>query len=659
MAAVHRCLPFTLGALMALACRPSSVESGSEAHGEASASRTSDNGTELRQAKRRSLGKPTDGHEATAGRGTASGLQTKSGTLADARGDAASGAEEPGPASGAEPHIYALDVRVFIRARPSLTAAEVGALRIGHGVRTTGPAKPTGDCPAPGGFYPVAPEGYVCLDRTTTTDPAHPLVVARQDFLEDFNKDFTSAPEAPLRFGESIETPIYSRIPTESEQARSEYELERHLAAVRAVREAAAEGKPPPPRPLWRLRGASAETASGEPPSFLRDHQDSPWHAALGQPGRARLGFVPPRSTVSFIDEFTAGGRSFLMTPELTVVPKDKVRELRPSGFQGVRLDGSSRLPLAFFRSDETRTWRLSTAVSRTAGATGTAVTSGPTPSALGASSDTVSHTDNLPRPDQLTAAARVRVAATRVSDDRVSDDRVSDDGAHEPDSKAQGAAASPFTDDAQDAARLTPDAHRFERLGSVGLTGRARWQRGRRYLETRQDGLWVAQDEVAVVTEQRLRGVTLAPNERWIDVSIFQGTLTAYEGERPVFATLISPGASGYKPRRGPDRKNTTPTGTFRIEWKHLSTTMSPDPERRRYYLTDVPFTQFFHMPFALHAAYWHDRFGEPMSGGCVNLSITDARWLFDFTSPSLPEGWHSVRSGGDRGEGTWVSIR
>ena len=60
-------------------------------------------------------------------------------------------------------------------------------------------------------------------------------------------------------------------------------------------------------------------------------------------------------------------------------------------------------------------------------------------------------------------------------------------------------------------------------------------------------------------------------------------------------------------------------------------------------------------HMPFALHAAYWHDRFGEPKSGGCVNLSVRDAKWLFSWTEPQVPATWHSVRSGDDRGPGTW----
>jgi lipoprotein-anchoring transpeptidase ErfK/SrfK len=34
------------------------------------------------------------------------------------------------------------------------------------------------------------------------------------------------------------------------------------------------------------------------------------------------------------------------------------------------------------------------------------------------------------------------------------------------------------------------------------------------------------------------------------------------------------------------------------------------------------------------LHGTYWHQNFGFPMSHGCVNYTITDAAWLFDFAS-------------------------
>jgi hypothetical protein len=198
-----------------------------------------------------------------------------------------------------------------------------------------------------------------------------------------------------------------------------------------------------------------------------------------------------------------------------------------------------------------------------------------------------------------------------------------------------------------------------FPRLAMLELTGRVRRQKGTRYLETSEKGRWIREGDATVVQAQPPRGFELQAGEKWLDVSIFAGTLVAYEGDKAVFATLISPGANGYKRIDGENAKYTTPTGTFRIEWKHRTTTMSPHPDRPSYYLSEVPFTQFFHMPFALHAAYWHDRFGEPKSGGCVNLSPADAKWLFDWTLPALPEGWHAVRSGESRGPGTLVRVR
>jgi hypothetical protein len=45
-----------------------------------------------------------------------------------------------------------------------------------------------------------------------------------------------------------------------------------------------------------------------------------------------------------------------------------------------------------------------------------------------------------------------------------------------------------------------------------------------------------------------------------------------------------------------------------------------------------------------ALHGTFWHDRFGRRASHGCVNLSMADARWLFDWAPPRLPSGWSAI---------------
>ncbi|MBN2531007.1 MAG: L,D-transpeptidase [Deltaproteobacteria bacterium] len=123
--------------------------------------------------------------------------------------------------------------------------------------------------------------------------------------------------------------------------------------------------------------------------------------------------------------------------------------------------------------------------------------------------------------------------------------------------------------------------------------------------------------------------------DERWVDVNLTEQTLVAYEGATPVFATLISSGRDGYE----------TPKGEFRIYNKHVSITMDdPDAGEDSYSIEDVPWTQYFEEGFALHAAFWHDRFGRVRSHGCINLSPADARRLFFWTGPHLNEGMHGV---------------
>ena len=55
-----------------------------------------------------------------------------------------------------------------------------------------------------------------------------------------------------------------------------------------------------------------------------------------------------------------------------------------------------------------------------------------------------------------------------------------------------------------------------------------------------------------------------------------------------------------------------------------------------KNYYdLPGVPFDMYFDSDGkAIHGAYWHNNFGVPMSHGCVNLSIPDAEWAYNFAS-------------------------
>jgi lipoprotein-anchoring transpeptidase ErfK/SrfK len=126
---------------------------------------------------------------------------------------------------------------------------------------------------------------------------------------------------------------------------------------------------------------------------------------------------------------------------------------------------------------------------------------------------------------------------------------------------------------------------------------------------------------------------------ERWLDINVTKQTLVAYDGVRPVYATLISSGEAGLG---DPEHSTATKRGIFRIHTKHLSTTMASDEVGEEFELRDVPYVQYFEDGYALHGAYWHDRFGVPKSHGCINLTPEDARRLFYFTGPEVPRGWH-----------------
>ena len=125
----------------------------------------------------------------------------------------------------------------------------------------------------------------------------------------------------------------------------------------------------------------------------------------------------------------------------------------------------------------------------------------------------------------------------------------------------------------------------------------------------------------------------------KWIDISILRQSLVAYEGTRPVYATLVSTGADGLG---DPKKTHSTVQGAFLVHTKHVSATMDGDEVGDEFDLRDVPYVQYFHEGYALHAAYWHDEFGTPRSHGCVNLAPQDAAWLFGWSTPEVPEGWH-----------------
>ena len=115
--------------------------------------------------------------------------------------------------------------------------------------------------------------------------------------------------------------------------------------------------------------------------------------------------------------------------------------------------------------------------------------------------------------------------------------------------------------------------------------------------------------------------------NGRWIEVNLKDQTVAVYDQGQLVFATLI---ASGIEPFW-------TKPGLFQIYQKYDATPMRGAFEADRsdaYYLEDVPWTMYYDKSYALHGTYWHNGFGTPRSRGCVNMSVGDSRWLYDWAN-------------------------
>ena len=162
-------------------------------------------------------------------------------------------------------------------------------------------------------------------------------------------------------------------------------------------------------------------------------------------------------------------------------------------------------------------------------------------------------------------------------------------------------------------------------------------------------DGEWIDAVHVRVAKPMPLPA-GVKPGERWMDVDLDQQLLVAYEGELPVYATLVSTGL----------KDTPTETGVYRV-WKKVSEAdmiglTGEDP----YSVATVPWTQFFspEKGLALHTSYWHDRFGYPKSHGCVNLAPIDARWLYFFSDPQVPAGW-SMAAGVVEAPGSVIRVR
>ncbi|MEM9873424.1 MAG: L,D-transpeptidase [Myxococcota bacterium] len=458
-----------------------------------------------------------------------------SGTAAGADGAAAR--DETVPRPGAGHRLASIAMRTWVYQEPHDEAVKLGYLRAGAVVARA--EVPAGRDGCEGGWFRIAPRGFVCVGKGATLDLDHPVVA--------------SAPQGPrrgapmpYRYVISREPPPhrYFKLPTVEEQRRAEGAKRTRSVALYGPMARDALGAPDPVPSALAAGAALPKPYGAERPLAYAVHR-----------GRAN-----PNSAFGLLATFDWTERPMGLTTELDMIPLDRTEVVRLSALRGRVVAAEER----------------------------------------GTPAVVVSHG-----------------VKTYARNDR---------------------------------GKLTAVGRAPHRSGWV-LTGET--QGGAQGFVETTSGEWLPRPTLRVASVRDDPAQFAETGRKWIDVSIEDQLLVAYVGRRPVFATLVSTGRGGMG---DPAETNATVRGTFMIHAKHVSGTMDGDDTTEDAFdLRDVPYIQYFHQGYALHGAYWHDDFGKERSHGCINLSPADAAWLFEWTEPVVPDGWHAALN---LNAGTLVSI-
>lgn len=117
---------------------------------------------------------------------------------------------------------------------------------------------------------------------------------------------------------------------------------------------------------------------------------------------------------------------------------------------------------------------------------------------------------------------------------------------------------------------------------------------------------------------------------ERRIEVNLSTQWLVAYEGDLAVYDAPVATGKNGFN----------TPAGTFAVYDKLQAQTMTGSAGGETWEVPGVPWVMYVYGGVAIHGTYWHNAFGTGYrpSHGCINASIDDAQWLYEWADIGVP---------------------
>jgi hypothetical protein len=505
--------------------------------------------------------------------------------------------------------LASIAMHTYVYSKPSDTAKKIGYLRIGAVVPRSD--KSYGNEGCPGGWYGIAPRGFVCIGKHATLDVNDPIVRAAHRRPET-NKPLPYA----YGFVRSV-APLYVRLPTRDEQDKAEYKIANHfrwwenhkVEEQRAPKGAndfardlmpdAAEVPPSDTLPDGILLGG--KTNEDPPPFWIENGNRSIPNVSGFEVPRASYfaNRVKRHTGLAFVGTLDSGvnldHRKFAITVDLRLVPIDKVKPETASSFHGVEMTGDLKLPVAFAKPCD--------------------------PGGKGA-----------PKPCRR---AFREEAGKLVNAEQLLAPR----------------------------AFLELTGNRKTVNGTVFLEAKQGiWVRNRdvglaviphQWPQAAEKGeKWVdvsVEDNTLILWEGKKPTFVTVVTTGQDGMGDPQTSKSTVRGlfrikSKHVTTTMDSNGRSAESGGAMPD--------------PHAGESQSGEESKKAngaFELRDVPYVMYFHDGYALHSAYWHDQFGLARSHGCINLAPIDALRVFRFTEPQVPEGWHSVQA---EGKGTTVIV-
>jgi hypothetical protein len=271
--------------------------------------------------------------------------------LVSLAGDARDLEDLGGPGSR---RLYARAVRTWIYDAPSEGSARIGYLRAGAFASVD--AAPAGNAGCADGWYAVRPRGFLCAGASATFDEQDPIVSALASRAPNHRR------KLPYIYGTVRKPgPVYARLPSEDELRHSEpgidERMERWLEADGEVGASYAQfvwlgsdRAPPDPGEVWRTRRTDAVPAflasGGSAPNIERKPRES---------GQLVVSKTRPKVGYSFTDTFLWEGRRYGVTPDLEILPTDRLRPIQGSDFHGVEIGKGVEFPIALVREPGAR----------------------------------------------------------------------------------------------------------------------------------------------------------------------------------------------------------------------------------------------------------------------------------------------------------------